>query len=178
MRAAARTTPADITTAVAASFERCPDPRLRELMTALVRHLHAFATEVGLTEDEWRGLIGVLTDTGHITDEKRQEFILWSDTLGLSMLVDALAHELPARATESTVLRPFYVPGAPRREYGESIAAEAGAGICADGSTRARTVATASSPCGRCPTRSPTTHPWAGCSQRPAATPGGRPTFT
>ena len=81
-----------------------------------------FATEVGLTEDEWRSMIAVLTATGDITDERRQEFILWSDALGLSMLVDALANELPPGATESTVLGPFYVPGAPEREYGESIA--------------------------------------------------------
>ena len=66
------------------------------------------------------------TATGDITDERRQEFILWSDALGLSMLVDALAHELPAGATESTVLGPFYVPGSPLREYGESMVIEAG----------------------------------------------------
>ena len=74
-------------------------------------------------------MIAVLTDTGHITDERRQEFILWSDTLGLSMLVDALANELPAGATESTVLGPFYVPGSPLREYGESMVIESGAGV-------------------------------------------------
>jgi hydroxyquinol 1,2-dioxygenase len=82
-----------------------------------------------LTEEEWRELIGVLTATGHVTDERRQEFILWSDALGLSMLVDAMAHELPAGATESTVLGPFYVPGSPRREYGKSMVAEDGAGV-------------------------------------------------
>ena len=123
-----RTTPADITARARASFDGCADPRLRELMQALVGHLHAFAVEVGLTEDEWRQLIATATDTGNITDERRQEFILWSDALGLSMLVDALAHELPAGATESTVLGPFYVPGSPRREYGESMVIEAGAG--------------------------------------------------
>jgi hydroxyquinol 1,2-dioxygenase len=123
-----RTTPADITAAAAASFDTCADPRLRELMQALVRHLHAFAAEVSLTEDEWRTMIGVLTATGNITDERRQEFILWSDALGLSMLVDALAHELPAGATESTVLGPFYVPASPEREYGESMVKEPGAG--------------------------------------------------
>ena len=125
----ARTTPGDITAAVAASFDGSANPRLRELMQALVRHLHGFAVEVGLREEEWRELIAALTDTGHITDEKRQEFILWSDTLGLSMLVDALAHELPAGATESTVLGPFYVPGSPLREYGESMLAESTTGI-------------------------------------------------
>ncbi len=122
------TTPADITARVRASFDGCADPRLRELMQALVSHVHAFAVEVGLTEEEWRQLIATATDTGNITDERRQEFILWSDALGLSMLVDALEHELPADATESTVLGPFYVPGSPRREYGESMVVEAGAG--------------------------------------------------
>jgi catechol 1,2-dioxygenase len=122
--AAQRTTPADITAAVEASFDGSEDPRLREIMKALVRHLHGFAAEVGLTEDEWRAAIGTLTATGHITDEHRQEFILWSDALGLSMLVDALAHERPPGATESTVLGPFYVPGAPEHEYGADIAVE------------------------------------------------------
>jgi catechol 1,2-dioxygenase len=127
----ARTTPADITAAVVASFDSCSDPRLRMLMQALVRHLHEFAVDVALTEEEWRGLIGVLTETGQITDDKRQEFILWSDTLGLSMLVDALAHELPAGATESTVLGPFYVEGSPLRGFGESMVVESGAGVSA-----------------------------------------------
>jgi catechol 1,2-dioxygenase len=123
-----RTTPADITAAVLASFDGCYDPRLREVTQALARHLHAFATEVGLTEQEWEEAIRVLTDTGHITDDRRQEFILWSDSLGLSMLVDALANPLPEGATESTVLGPFYVPGSPAREYGESMAEEEAAG--------------------------------------------------
>jgi catechol 1,2-dioxygenase len=120
-----RTTPADITAAVVGSFEGADDARLREIMQALARHLHAFATEVGLTEGEWKQAIHQLTATGQITDARRQEFILWSDSLGLSMLVDALANPLPAGATESTVLGPFYVPGSPAREYGESMALEA-----------------------------------------------------
>ena len=124
-----RTTPADITATVLASFDGCPDPRLRELTQALVRHLHGFAVEVALGEDEWRELIAVLTATGHITDDKRQEFILFSDALGLSMLVDALAHQLPAGATESTVLGPFYVPGSPPRQYGESMLADSSEGL-------------------------------------------------
>jgi len=122
--AAQRTTPADITARVEASFADCPDPRLREIMQALVRHLHGFATEVGLTEDEWRQAIATLTATGHITDERRQEFILWSDALGLSMLVDALANPRPPGATESTVLGPFYLPGAPEHGFGDNIALE------------------------------------------------------
>src|SRR2546423_5618825 len=96
-----RTTPEDITAAVVASFDGCTDGRLREVMQGLARHLHAFATEVRLSQDEWEAAIRILTATGHLTDEHRQEFILWSDALGVSMLVDALAHALPAGATES-----------------------------------------------------------------------------
>jgi hydroxyquinol 1,2-dioxygenase len=118
-----RTTPVAITEKAVASFDDCSDRRLRELMQAFVSHLHTFATEVDLREDEWRTLIDFLTATGAITDDRRQEFILWSDALGLSMLVDALARP-PDGATESTVLGPFYAPGAPLRAYGESMAAE------------------------------------------------------
>jgi hydroxyquinol 1,2-dioxygenase len=117
-----RTSPADITAKVIASFDGCRDERLRELLQALVRHLHEFAAETRVSQDEWQVAIDVLTATGHITDERRQEFILWSDALGLSMLVDALGHPLAAGATESTVLGPFYVPGSPWREYGANIA--------------------------------------------------------
>jgi hydroxyquinol 1,2-dioxygenase len=119
-----RTTPDEITAAVLASYEDADDARLREVLQALVRHLHAFASEVQLTPREWERAIAVLTATGEITDAHRQEFILWSDTLGLSMLVDALTHQLPPGATESTVLGPFYVPDSPLREYGANIAAE------------------------------------------------------
>ena len=116
------TAPAQITAAAIARHDGCADPRLREIMRSLIGHLHGFVTEVALTPQEWTAAIGVLTATGAITDERRQEFILWSDALGVSMLVDALAHPLPAGATESTVLGPFHVPGSPLREYGESMA--------------------------------------------------------
>jgi hydroxyquinol 1,2-dioxygenase len=119
-----RTTPEDITRAVVESFDGAGDERLRTIMQALVRHLHAFAVEVGLTEDEWREAIATLTATGHITDDRRQEFILWSDALGLSMLVDAMANPRPPGATESTVLGPFYVAGSPLLQNGANIAAE------------------------------------------------------
>ena len=105
----------DITESVIRRFDGCPDPRLREIMQAFVAHLHGFITEVALSPEEWTAAIRTLTATGEITDERRQEFILWSDTLGVSMLVDALANPLPAGATESTVLGPFYVPGSPLR---------------------------------------------------------------
>jgi catechol 1,2-dioxygenase len=116
------TGPDDITAAVIRRHDACPQARLREIMQALVAHLHGFVSEVGLTPAEWAAAIGILTATGEITDERRQEFILWSDALGVSMLVDALANRVPEGATESTVLGPFYVPGAPLRELGESMA--------------------------------------------------------
>src|SRR5262249_9462499 len=110
------TTPEQITAAVLGSFDGCADRRLGELMLALVRHLHAFVEEGQLTPAEWQEAIDVLTRTGQITDEHRQEWVLWSDSLGVSMLVDAVAHQLPAGATESTVRGPFYVQGSPLRE--------------------------------------------------------------
>jgi hydroxyquinol 1,2-dioxygenase len=94
------------------------DPRLAELLTALVRHLHEFAREVRLTEDEWMAAIGWLTRTGQMCDEKRQEFILASDVLGLSMLVVQMNHRFDERATPATVLGPFYIEGSPELEYG------------------------------------------------------------
>jgi hydroxyquinol 1,2-dioxygenase len=115
-------TPQQITEQVLASFDATPDPRRRELMTAFVSHLHAFVTEVGLTEEEWAQAIRALTATGHITDDKRQEFILWSDTLGVSMLVDSIANAAPSGATESTVLGPFYVTDSPIRALGDNMA--------------------------------------------------------
>jgi catechol 1,2-dioxygenase len=111
----------DITREAVASFDGAGDARLRELMQALTQHLHAFVAEVRLTEQEWQQAIDVLTQTGSITDERRQEFILWSDALGVSMLVDALAVDRPAGATESTVVGPFWARGAPIRGYGDSI---------------------------------------------------------
>jgi len=124
LTASAPTVADRITSAAIDSFDTCPDPRLREIMRSLVRHLHAFASEVRLTEAEWTAAVDILTATGHITTDKRSEFILWSDTLGLSMLVDAMAHpDFHANgATESTVLGPFWTPDAPMRGYGESIA--------------------------------------------------------
>lgn len=111
-----------ITQAVVASFAACTDERLRSLVTSLVQHLHAFTREVKLTESEWFQAIQFLTDAGHITDDKRQEFILLSDTLGLSMLVTALNTRKPKGCTESTVFGPFFVEGAPEYENGADIA--------------------------------------------------------
>jgi hydroxyquinol 1,2-dioxygenase len=94
------------------------DPRLAEVLTALVRHLHDFAREVRLTEDEWMAAIQWLTRTGRMCDEKRQEFILTSDVLGLSMLVVQMNHRFDERATPATVLGPFYIEGSPEFGYG------------------------------------------------------------
>jgi catechol 1,2-dioxygenase len=117
-----RDTEQQLTDEVLRRLEAAPDPRLREVMLALVRHLHAFAREVRLTEAEWLAGIRFLTATGQLCDDSRQEFILLSDTLGLSSLVEAINHGTDGGATESTILGPFYVAGAPVREYGESIA--------------------------------------------------------
>ena len=97
------------------------DPRFREIITSLLKHLHAFVKDVEMTEEEWFKAIMFLTATGQMCDDKRQEFILLSDVLGVSMLVDAINHPKSGKGTESTVLGPFYVPGAPEYENGASI---------------------------------------------------------
>jgi len=98
------------------------NPRFREVMGALIRHLHGFAKEVRLTQQEWEAAIDFLTHTGKMCSPERQEFILLSDTLGLSMLVDTINNRRSAQATENTVLGPFHVAGAPIREMGAQIA--------------------------------------------------------
>lgn len=112
----------NITQAVIARCAATPDPRLKEVMTSLVQHLHAFARDVKLTEEEWFRGIEFLTRVGHATDDKRQEFILLSDTLGLSMLTVAMNNDKPAGCTEATVFGPFYVEGAPHYDLGEDVA--------------------------------------------------------
>jgi hydroxyquinol 1,2-dioxygenase len=119
-----------ITEAVLARHDNAPDIRLKEIMTSLVNHLHAFAREVTLTEAEWEAGIRFLTEVGHITDNKRQEFILLSDTLGLSMLVTAMANIKPAGCTEATVFGPFFVDNAPVHRNGDDIANGAGGEPC------------------------------------------------
>jgi len=112
-------TPAELTDDVAKAFGATPDPRMRELITALVRHLHAFAAETRLTPAEWMAGLQFLTATGQKCDARRQEFVLLSDVLGLSSLVDVI--NAAGGATESTVLGPFYVAGAPARAMCEHI---------------------------------------------------------
>ncbi len=112
-------TPAQLTERVLAAYQGTPDPRLRELLTALIGHLHAFAEQTRLTQREWLAGLEFLTATGRMCDDRRQEFILLSDVLGLSSLVDLV--NAADGATESTVLGPFYVSGAPERRMGEQI---------------------------------------------------------
>jgi hydroxyquinol 1,2-dioxygenase len=115
-------TESNLTEAVLAKLEGATDPRFKRIMTSLIKHLHAFVREVELTEAEWLAGIQFLTATGQKCDDKRQEYILLSDTLGVSMLVDAINHRKPDRATESTVLGPFYVRDAPEMPLGANIA--------------------------------------------------------
>jgi len=114
--------PDTITQAVLARHANAPNPRLKAIMTSLVTHLHAFAREVELTEEEWVEGIAFLTRCGDITDAKRQEFILLSDVLGLSMLTVAMNNDKPRGCTEATVFGPFHVEGSPRYELGADIA--------------------------------------------------------
>lgn len=126
-----------LTEAVLASFEGSASPRFKEIMQSLVRHLHAFVEEVEPTEEEWFEAIKFLTRTGQISDDKRQEFILLSDTLGVSMLVVGINHRKATGATEAvevvgggngagvteaTVFGPFFVEGAPLYENGDDLA--------------------------------------------------------
>lgn len=112
---------AQITANVLKSLEGAASPRLKQIMTSLITHLHAFVREVELTEEEWLQGIQFLTRTGQMCDDRRQEFILLSDTLGVSMLVDAINHRMDGAATASTVLGPFYREGAAELPYGASI---------------------------------------------------------
>ena len=97
------------------------DPRFKEIMTVLIRHLHAAVKEIEPTQEEWFQAIQFLTATGHMCDDWRQEFILLSDVLGVSMLVDAINNRKPSGASESTVLGPFHVANAPELELGSNI---------------------------------------------------------
>ena len=108
--------------AVVESFQGTPDARLRLLLESLTRHLHAFLRETRLSEQEWRAGIDFLTTAGHISDDRRQEFVLLSDVLGASMQTIQMGNEAYADATEATVLGPFFVEGAPEVELGGDIA--------------------------------------------------------
>ncbi|MFJ8157179.1 dioxygenase [Streptomyces sp. NPDC094468] len=111
-----------VTRQVLASFDGCADPRLREIMRSLVGHLHAFVRDVRLTEDEWAKGIEFLTRTGHLTDDRRQEFILLSDVLGASMQTVAVNNAAYGDATEATVFGPFFVEDSPEIAQGGDLA--------------------------------------------------------
>jgi len=108
---------------VLASYDDSPNQRLAEITKTFIRHMHEFVAEVSLTREEWFAGIEGLTKTGHMCDDKRQEFVLLSDTIGVSMLIEMINHG-DAGGTEPTVFGPFHVEGAPRKEMGESIVAD------------------------------------------------------
>jgi hydroxyquinol 1,2-dioxygenase len=110
---------------VLASFAATSDPRTRQLVEALTRHLHAFVRETRLTEQEWARAIDFLTRVGHLTDDRRQEFVLLSDVLGVSMQTITVNNEAYADATEATVFGPFFVEGSPDVGLGGDVAAGA-----------------------------------------------------
>jgi maleylacetate reductase len=111
-----------LTDQVVASFAQAPDPRTRQLLTDLVSHLHHFAASNDLTEAEWSHAIGFLTRTGQLSSDTRQEFVLLSDTLGVSSMVDLLTNSRSPETTPSAVLGPFYVDGPPAADHGADIA--------------------------------------------------------
>lgn len=113
----------NLTDAVVARVANAKDPRTRQIMESMIRHLHAFVREIEPTPEEWFAAIQFLTATGQKCDAKRQEFILLSDTLGVSMLVDAINNRKTAGGTESSVLGPFHVEGAPELPMGTDLGA-------------------------------------------------------
>jgi hydroxyquinol 1,2-dioxygenase len=113
-----------ITAAVLARMDECEDPRFKQVMTSLVTHLHQFVRDVKLTDAEWFGAIQFLTDVGKTCTDKRQEFILLSDTLGISILVITLNHPASGGTTDSTVQGPYYWEGAPELPNGANLAVD------------------------------------------------------
>lgn len=116
-----RVTEDNVTDLAVQRWATAHDPRLAEIMTALVRHLHDLAREVRLTEAEWIAAVQWLTRTGQISDDKREEFILASDVVGLSMLVVQMNHRLEPSATPATVLGPFHIDGSPELGFGADM---------------------------------------------------------
>ena len=102
-------------------YSNCIDLRLKSIMESAITHLHQFVKEVEPTQEEWLYLIEYLTKVGKKCDDKRQEFILLSDVLGISALVDSINNRKTLKATESTVLGPFHVKNAPKKEMGDNI---------------------------------------------------------
>ncbi len=106
-------------------WSNIPDPRLRKIMTSLVKHLHGWVRDIEPTEEEWIAAVNFLTETGKICTDKRQEFILLSDTLGVSMLVDSINHRLSSKATPTTVTGPFHIHDSPEIADGQSMSGDA-----------------------------------------------------
>jgi len=115
----------NLTDVVLERWKDIPDPRLRDVMASLIKHLHGFVREIEPTGEEWFTAIDWLTRTGKLCTEKRQEFILASDVLGVSMLVDAINHRLPSGATPTTVEGPFHIADAPEIAHGGDMAKNA-----------------------------------------------------
>src|SRR5436189_1955325 len=115
-------TEANLTDVALERWKDIPDPRLRQVMQSLIKHLHAFVRDIEPTQAEWAAAIDWLTRTGKLSSDKRQEFILASDVLGVSMLVDAINHRQPSGTTPSTVEGPFHVPDAPAMSHGGNMA--------------------------------------------------------
>jgi hydroxyquinol 1,2-dioxygenase len=111
-------------------WEACHSPRLRQIMQSLVKHLHGFVRDVDLTEQEWLAAADWLARTGKLCSEKRHEFILLSDVLGISMLVDSINHRFPTGATPSTVMGPFHIEGSPEMPMGANLAEGLGGETC------------------------------------------------
>jgi hydroxyquinol 1,2-dioxygenase len=118
-------TESNLTDVASERWSNIPDPRLREIMTSLVRHVHAFVREIEPTQAEWATAIDWLTHTGKMCTDKRQEFILFSDVLGVSMLMDAINNRLAKGATPTTVEGPFHVPASPEFADGADMAQNA-----------------------------------------------------
>jgi hypothetical protein len=136
----------DITTEVLERFAATPNPRLRKIMLSLIGHLHAFVKDVQLAEAEWFKAIEVLTEAGKMRSDRRQEFILFSDTFGVSMVVDLIGHRKPEGATESTVFGPFHRLGTPEMPAGGNIAHRDTTGTPAIVTGRASTATASRSP--------------------------------
>ena len=135
--------PASLTDAVLASLENTPDERSRSVLRSLVRHLHDFVGDVSPTIEEWQTAIDFLTATGHQCDDLRQEFILLSDVLGVSMLVETINDAEVPEATASTVLGPFHMVASPPRDHGDQISPQSAGLACL---VRGRVVSTDGSP--------------------------------
>lgn len=120
----------DSAEAVIHRLDQCTDPRFRQIMTSAITHLHAFVKEVEPTMEEWATAISFLTETGKICDDKRQEWILASDTLGVTMLIETINNRSKSGSTEATVLGPFHVDGAAEMPMGASICQDSKGEAC------------------------------------------------